>query len=69
MRHLLSLVPEILKEPKSAYIQMCDVLVFWLRVKGAYSYQPSLTFKVIDINNTSTFVTIISRPIIIARLR
>ena len=68
MRHLLSLVPEILKEPKSAYIQMCDVLVFWLRVKGAYTYQSSLTFKVIDISNTSTFVTIISRPIIIARL-
>ena len=69
MRHLLSLVPEILKEPKSAYIQMCDVLVFWLRVKGAYSYQTSLTFKVRDSSNTSTFVTIISRPIIIARLR
>ena len=69
MRHLLSLVPEILKEPKSAYIQMCDVLVFWLRVKGAYTYQSSLTFKVIDISNTSTFVTIISRPIIIACLR
>ena len=50
MRHLLSLVPEILKEPKSAYIQMCDVLVFWLRVKGAYSYQTSLTFKVIKID-------------------